>query len=77
MVDRLIETRNADPNGELVVQIFETTGFVTILRTLFQPTRSIDIPTSAASDLCKTVKIELAANQRAEVFQDGKIILQG
>ncbi len=76
MVDRLIKQWDADPNGEVVVKLFEQPGFIAALRGLVTP-RVVDVPSATAPHLYEAVPMVIKGNQRIEVIQAGEIVMKG
>jgi hypothetical protein len=72
---RLIRKWNADPNGETVVQVYKISGLRAILRGVFLPTRSVDVPSGVSPHFYEPVPLILKANERVVVSQNGKIVM--
>lgn len=77
MAKSLIRQWDADPNGEVVVRVYKESFLKTIFRRVFQPTRTVDVPSGIVSHLYEPVPLTLKANERVEVFQGEKVVMKG
>ena len=77
MAERILRQWDADPNGEMVVKVYETHGVKAAIRSVFQPSRIVDVPSGTIIHLYEPRPIRLRANERIEVIQEGKVVLKG
>ena len=77
MAEILAKQWNADPNGKMVVKVYSVSGIKAALRGVFQPTRTIDVPSGVVPHLYEPVPLTLRANQRVEVVQGEKVVMRG
>lgn len=77
MAERLAKQWNADPNGEMVVKVYEVDGIKAALRGFFQPTRVVEVPSGVISHLYEPVPLTVRANQRVEVVQGEEVVMKG
>ena len=77
MAERLAKQWNADPSGEMVVKVYETSGPKATLRGIFKPTRIVEVPSGVVSHLYEPVPLMVRANQRVEVVRGEKVVMKG
>ena len=77
MAERLQKQWDTDPSGEMVVKVYEETGVKARLRSLFIPTRTVDVPSGVVPHLYEPFPLNVKANQRVEVLQGDKVVMQG
>lgn len=77
MTERLIKQWNADPNGEMVVKLYEESGFKAALCGVFLPIRIVDVPSGVMPHLYEAVPLIILANQRVEVVREEKVVVTG
>ncbi len=76
MTEKLIKEWKADPAGEMIVRVYQEEGFVRAVKAFFcQPSREVDVPSGVCSGLYEPVPLTLGANQRVEVSDRGKVII--
>jgi hypothetical protein len=71
MTEQLIRRIEADPNGEMVIKVFQD-GYISI-----PPTRTVDVPLGVCPGLYEPVPMTLGANQRIEVVKGQEVIMRG
>jgi len=77
MAEKLTKQWNADPNGEMVVKVYEESGLRAALRGVFQPPRTVDVPSGVVPHLYEPVPLTVKANQRVEVVQGEEVVMKG
>lgn len=77
MAERITKQWNADPNGKMVVKVYEVTGLKAAFRGVFQPRRSVDVPSGVVPHLYEPVPLIVKANERVEVVQGEKVVMKG
>lgn len=77
MTEKPTKQWDADPNGEMVVKIYQESGVKAALRGIFQPTRTVDVPSGVVSHLYEPHPITVRANQRVEVVQGDEVVMKG
>lgn len=77
MAETITKQWYADQNGEIVVTVYETPGLRASLRGVFQPTRTVDVPSGVVPHLYEPLPLTLKANQRVEVVQGKEVVMRG
>jgi len=70
MADRLVKQWDADPNGELVLRLYETTGILPGLWGLLT-SKVVDVPSGVSPHYYEAVPMLIKGNQRIVVVKDG------
>ena len=77
MTEKLLKQWDADPSGVTVVKVYETQGVGSRIRSFFQPTRTLDVPSGVVPGLYEPYPIRLNANQRVVVVKGDEVIMTG
>jgi len=77
MAEKITKQWNADPNGEMVVKIYQEAGVKAAIRGFFQPTRTVDVPSGVVSGLYEPYPVTVKANQRVEAVKGDEVVMKG
>ena len=73
MAEKLIKSWNADPNGEITINVYRELGIRSTIRGILEPTKVIDVPSGVVVGLYEAAPLKVRANQRVEKVQGKEV----